>query len=226
MTTELSITGVLPVELHSAAIERLTNYSQGGEAFALDEEVFARAGSSAEVVDALGTSAGQVVRVRALRRRGREAEWTIQVNQRPEPPRTASRALQYGVFDFAIEDGSDPRTLASALGFSTPAFSIFTRGVRFHRGAVFVEVSQLFESPEAPQPLDPSSFSVTASTRFSSATTRAPNAAGVPQQTGGQQVEGATGGGLSAQEVREKALEAVEQVARLLKGLVDLRRVD
>lgn len=81
MTTELSITGVLPQDLYAAAISRLRNFSESGESFALDEEVFARAGPAVELADTLGASAGQFVRVKALRRSGRgggaEAEWCV-----------------------------------------------------------------------------------------------------------------------------------------------------
>jgi hypothetical protein len=81
MTTELSITGVLPSDLYTAAISRLSNFSETGESFSLGEQVYARAGTPLETVDVLGASAGQFLRVKALRRKsvrgGDEAEWLV-----------------------------------------------------------------------------------------------------------------------------------------------------
>ncbi|BGP20458.1 hypothetical protein JCM10213_001533 [Rhodosporidiobolus nylandii] len=226
MTTELSISGVLPASLHASAVERLSSFSQTGEAFALDEEVFGRVGSDGAgptTADTLGAAAGQFVKVKALRLRsesGGKARWSIQVNQRPEAPRTAPRAMQYGVTEFTVEEGSDPRVFVHALGFSHSIFQLHQRGVRFSRGAVLVEVFQLFETPTSAGPLDSSSYAVTASTRFSAPSTSTSSAApGTPQPQ-------APGAAVSAQEARDAALASVEQVAELLKGLVDLARVD
>ncbi|GAA6015999.1 hypothetical protein JCM10207_006833 [Rhodosporidiobolus poonsookiae] len=226
MTTELSISGVLPASLRSTAVERLTAHTESGEAFALDETVFNRPdGSDTGAGASAGAAAagGQVVRVRAMRTRsykdGEAARWSVQVNQRPEPPRTAPRAMQYGVVEFAVEEGNDPRSFVHALGFEKRVFELHQRGVRFKRGAVFVDVFQLFESSEATEPLDAASFAVTASTRFSSAPARssAGGGGGTPQPGGPS---------ASSADARDAALAALEQVAALLKGLVDLERVD
>ncbi|GAA5833617.1 hypothetical protein JCM11251_003183 [Rhodosporidiobolus azoricus] len=225
MTTELSISGPLPSTLYAAALARLSTFTSSGESFGLSESVYGRAGATEGPADTLGSAAAQVVRVKALRLRrpGGDAdsvvEWSIQVNQRPEAPRTAPRAMQHGVIEFAVEEGSDPRSLVDALGFSTHLFSTHKRGVRFQRGAVLVEIFQLYESPESSAPLDPSSYVVTASTRFSSTPTRSSGGSGSTQQ----QQNGPTA---SSQEVRENALASIEQVTMLLKGLCDLSRVD
>ncbi|GAA6042923.1 hypothetical protein JCM8097_002776 [Rhodosporidiobolus ruineniae] len=223
MTTELSLSGVLPAALYSAVLERLSSFSEAGSSFALDEEVFARSGAAVDGADTLGNSAGQYLRVKALRLKsegGGTARWSIQVNQRPEPPRTAPRALQYGVVEFALEDGSDPRVLASAMGFSQPVFKTVQRGVRFRRGQVVVDVFQLFESSTSSTPLDPSSHIVQTSIRFSSSPSSSRN------QPPGQPPQQQAQGGVSSQEARDAALAAIEGVAGLLKGLVDLARVD
>ncbi|GAA5917973.1 hypothetical protein JCM6882_001070 [Rhodosporidiobolus microsporus] len=216
MTTELSISGSLPSTLHSAALSRLATFTSAGESFALSESAYGRAGAAIDSADLLRASAGSYVRVKALRTCRREGgggdatEWSVQVNQRPEPPRTAPRARQYGVIEFEVKEGSDPR--------NTHLFSTHKRGVRFKRGAVVVEIFQLFESPDSPSPLDSSSYAVTANTRFSSAPSRAASGANPQQQQGGPSA--------SSQEVREAALANIEQVAMLLKGLVDLGRID
>ncbi|GAA6051558.1 hypothetical protein JCM3770_003469 [Rhodotorula araucariae] len=220
MTTELSISGVLPSALYPSAIERLSSLSERGEAFTASEEVFARTAAPTAAADgpvgADSAGGGGVLRVKALRKRstGDAAQWSLQVNGRPEPPRTAPRAQQFGVTEFAIADGSDPRELASALGYGRSLFTLRRRGVRFQRGAVMVELFQLYETDTSPAPLDPTSHAVSVSTRF----TAAPSASG-----GG----GARGGGaIASQEVREASIAALEAVARALKGLVDVRRVD
>ncbi|GAA5917975.1 hypothetical protein JCM6882_001072 [Rhodosporidiobolus microsporus] len=151
MTTELSISGSLPSTLHSAALSRLATFASAGEAFALSESAYGRAGAAVDSADLLGAAAGSYVRVKALRTRRRESgggdatEWSAQVNQRPEPPRTAPRAMQYGVIEFEVKEGGDPRTLLDSFGFSTHLFLTHKRGVRFKRGGVVGEIFQLVE---------------------------------------------------------------------------------
>lgn len=142
MTTELHISGVLPSSLYGATIERLSSYCERGEAFTSNEEVFAR--SAGESNGSGNAGAGLQLRVKALRTRssGDAAQWcahvspqgdesgrtrqssreslvdrSLQVNGRPEPVRTAPRAQQYGVTELLVEDGSDPRVFAHALGY-------------------------------------------------------------------------------------------------------------
>ncbi|BGP43751.1 hypothetical protein JCM10449v2_007797 [Rhodotorula kratochvilovae] len=220
MTTELSISGVLPSALYSSAVERLSSFCERGEAFIASEEVLARAAAPSSTAD--GPGAGDpaggagVLRVKALRTRstGDVAQWSLQVNGRPEPPRTAPRAQQFGVTEFAVEDGGDPREMASALGYGRSLFMLRRRGVRFQRGAVTVELFQLYETDTSSAPLDPTSHAVSVLTRFTAAPS-APSAGG-----------GARGGAMASQEVREASIAALEGVARVLKGLVDVRRVD
>ncbi|GAA5991626.1 hypothetical protein JCM11641_001493 [Rhodosporidiobolus odoratus] len=228
MTTEVSITGTLPAALYSAVLERLSSFGESGSAFTLTEQVFGRTASSATIlsaVDVLGPSAATYVKVKALRLRSQKAgeaqQWTIQVNQRPEPQRTAPRAMQHGVNEFATKEGSHPAALVRSLGFRGPTFSLHSRGVRFQRGQVLIDVFQLFESPEAANPLDAANYVVTASARFSSAQPVARPSSGAPGPPQPSQ-----GGSTSSAEVREAALTSIEQVAGALKGLVDLSRVD
>ncbi|GAA5914345.1 hypothetical protein JCM8208_004444 [Rhodotorula glutinis] len=235
MTTELSISGVLPRTLYASAVERLSGFSERGEAFIASEEVVARntAQASAEGAGAAAAvDAGGALRVKAVRTRstGDAAQWSLQVNGRPEPPRTAPRAQQYGVTEFVVEDGSDPRSFASALGYGKSLFTLYRRGVRFQRGAVTVELFQLHEDNDSPTPLDPSSYAVCAATRF----TAAPSSSSTSSSTGARGAGGGGaaggsaggGGGGASHELREASLAALEDVARLLKGLVDLSRVD
>ncbi|GAA5853839.1 hypothetical protein JCM9279_001684 [Rhodotorula babjevae] len=234
MTTELSISGVLPRTLYPSAVERLSSFAERGEAFIASEEVLARntAPGGAERSGAVAAGdAGGALRVKAVRTRstGDAAQWSLQVNGRPEPPRTAPRAQQYGVTEFAVEDGSDPRSFASALGYGKSLFTLHRRGVRFQRGAVTVELFQLHEDHDSSTPLDPSAYAVCASTRF----TAAPSSSNGSTSTGPRGVAGsgaagasAGGGGGASHELREASLAALEDVARLLKGLVDLSRVD
>ncbi|TNY20326.1 hypothetical protein DMC30DRAFT_447175 [Rhodotorula diobovata] len=233
MTTELSISGVLPSALYSSALERLSSFCERGEAFIASEEVLARstagdgpgAGGAADAA-----AAGAVLRVKALRTRstGDAATWSLQINGRPEPPRMAPRAQQYGVTELAVEDGSDPREVASALGYGRSLFKLRRRGVRFQRGAVTVELFQLHEADDSPTPLDPASYAVAVSTRFTAAPSTAAASAGGARGAGAGSTGGGGGGGggAASQEVREASIAALEDVARLLKGLVDLHRVD
>ncbi|BGP35643.1 hypothetical protein JCM10296v2_007484 [Rhodotorula toruloides] len=222
MTTELSISGVLPATLHPATTSRLSAFCDSADSFASREEVYERTAASSSGAPAPDPDS-QRVRVKTLRTRskGERVEWTIQLNQKPEPPRTAPSALQFGVTEFAVEEGSDPRALVDSLGFSKKAFVMHRRGQVWRRGAVSVELFQLYESDRAPEPLDPASYAVSVSTRFtasSSTTTSAPNGRATSNP-------GTPGAGAS-QEMRDRAIAALEDVARMLKGLVDLARVD
>ncbi|GAA5945252.1 hypothetical protein JCM3775_001898 [Rhodotorula graminis] len=236
MTTELTISGVLPRTLYASALERLSGFAERGEAFIASEEVFARntvSGSTDGPGSAAAADAGGVLRVKAVRTRstGDAAQWSLQVNGRPEPPRTAPRAQQHAATEFSVEDGSDPRSFASALGYGKNLFTLHRRGVRFQRGAVTVELFQLHEDNDSPTPLDPSSYAVCASTRFTAAPSTSNSGSSTVARggTGGGAAgasAGGGGGGGASHELREASLAALEDVARLLKGLVDLSRVD
>ncbi|GJN94090.1 hypothetical protein Rhopal_007164-T1 [Rhodotorula paludigena] len=145
MTTELHISGVLPSSLYGATIERLSSYCERGEAFTSNEEVFAR--SAGESNGGGNAGAGLQLRVKALRTRssGDATQWSLQINGRPEPVRTAPRAQQYGVTELLVEDGSDPRVFAHALGYGKSLFTLRRRGVVFHRANVSIELFQLYD---------------------------------------------------------------------------------
>ncbi|GAA5879700.1 hypothetical protein JCM1840_006831 [Sporobolomyces johnsonii] len=234
MATELLISGVLPSPLYHQTADLLTAFSERGDAFSLVETVFRRnASAPPQPGERLPPGDGGVtLRVKALTRRSSSAgtSWTVQVSHKPEPQRTSPQALQYSVSEFAVvEGGAHPHALASALGFGTHAFTLRQRGVRFERSGVIIDVYQLFESDDAAaDPLDPSSYVVTASVRFSQPPPAAAGpgraaAPGTPTPTTGPAANPPT---VSSQEARETALAALEQVKRLLKGLVDLRRVE
>ncbi|GAA5952766.1 hypothetical protein JCM21900_005794 [Sporobolomyces salmonicolor] len=225
MATELLVSGVLPSAFYQQTADLLTAFSERGEAYSLVETVFRR--SAAAVAPppvgerrAAGGDGGVLLRVKALRRSSAAGtSWTVHVSHKPEPQRTSPQALQYSVNEFAVaEGGAHPHALASALGFGTHAFTLRQRGVRFERSGAVIEVYQLFESDTDPDPLDPTSYVVSASVRFSQpvAVRAAP----------GTPTPAAANPTVSSQEARETALAALEQVKRLLKGLVDLRRVE
>ena len=80
MTTELSISGVLPRTLYSSALERLSGFAERGEAFIASEEVLARntaLGSADGPGAGAGADAGGALRVKAVRTRstGDAAQW-------------------------------------------------------------------------------------------------------------------------------------------------------
>ncbi|BGP27887.1 hypothetical protein JCM10295v2_006865 [Rhodotorula toruloides] len=222
MATELSVSGILPAALYSATMSRLSAFCDSADSFALREEVYERVLSSSSGTPAPDPDSQRVrVKARRARSKGQRVQWTIQLILKPEPSRTAPRALQFGVTEFAVEEGSDPRALVDSLGFSKKAFVTHRRGQVWRRRGVSIELFQLYESDTAPEPLDPASYAVSVSTRFtasSSSSASAPNgrAASTP----------VTSGAGASQEVRDRAIAALEDVARLLKGLVDLARVD
>lgn len=55
---------------------------------------------------------------------------SLQIDQVPEPRRTAPRALQFGVTQVAIDGGHSPHSLATALGYEYVGSSVPSRATR------------------------------------------------------------------------------------------------
>ncbi|GAA5912973.1 uncharacterized protein JCM6883_006275 [Sporobolomyces salmoneus] len=238
MTTELSLTGLLFVTLHSTLISTLSQLCERGEAFTLSEQVLKRKGAATGDIR---------IRVRALRLKSEQlasrpegrTRWSLTVLHKPEPVRTSPLALQYSVSEIAIEDGVHPREIASALGFEEKDYDLHKRGTLWERSGVRIEVYQLFPDELSKDPLDQLSFVVQASVRFSQpgpassssgsnlnltaskATTKQNS---TPNQASQNSTNG--GGGNSGQEDRDRALAALEGIKRALKGVVDLKRME
>ncbi|ORY82913.1 hypothetical protein BCR35DRAFT_265394 [Leucosporidium creatinivorum] len=209
-STQLSLLGQLPLELHTALLERLSAQAEQGEAYSMTESVHHRS----ECSDGSATVPDEsVLRLRAVRTsQSDKTAWTMTVLQKPEPARLSPTMLQRGVIECAIEEGCHPKSLASAFGFSTLAFITHQKGVRFQRGAVLVDIYQLFDSPTAPEPFDPSTYTVSVTTRCANPTRTANNSS--------------ANAGPSAQELKAVATAAMIQMSASLKGLVDLSRVE
>ncbi|BGP58386.1 hypothetical protein JCM8202_001888 [Rhodotorula sphaerocarpa] len=224
MSVEVSISGVFPTERLASVQNRLAAFVDTSCAVAVDESTYSRPQAQAGTGTGTGSSAGesQRVRVKQVRTRGTAvsspAQWTIQVEQPPEARRTAPRALQFGVTEFAVEAGHDPRQLVSALGFEQRMFSARKTGWLYRRGNVQILVYQLSEGDDGPL-LDPRNCVVDVHTRYSPGGTSRP----VAGEQGQARPEA---GGKGAQDRREDALASLEEVAAHLKGLVDLARVD
>ncbi|GAA5998444.1 hypothetical protein JCM5350_006028 [Sporobolomyces pararoseus] len=231
MATELLLTGLLPSTLHSVLLSTLSQLCERAESYSLTEKVFKRKGAA---------TGDARIRVTALRLKseqrlhaaGDSTRWSLTVFHRPEPERISPQALQYSVSEISIVEGVHPEELVSAFGFEEKDFELRKRGTRWERSGVLIEVYQLFPDELSLEPLDPASFVVQASVRFSqptstatansttSKTTTNRNSTPNPGPTGGG------GGGNSGQEERDRALNALEVVKRALKGVVDLKRVE
>ncbi|GAA6063616.1 hypothetical protein JCM10212_006439 [Sporobolomyces blumeae] len=288
MSTELALTGLAPAALHPKLVSSLSRLCEREEAFTLVESVYRRSSSSSSSARAVPARGDEVkARVRGLRLKGDEllhegrataTRWSITVQHKPEPARISPAALQYSVSELALPnvDGRcDPHEVVSAFGFGDKEFELYKRGTRWERSGVVIEVYQLLESPEVDSaPLDPHSYIVQATVRFSqpsstssitttSTTTTKPGPSSSTSASNGRPStpsshpsdakrsresnttnnnndkigvgggkDGSTRGGTAnananaGQEAREKALRALEEIRKLLKGLVDLKRLE
>ncbi|GAA5963130.1 hypothetical protein JCM3765_003618 [Sporobolomyces pararoseus] len=231
MTTELLLTGLLPSTLHSILLSTLSQLCERAESYSLTEKVFKRKGA---------TTGDARIRVRALRLKseqvthttGDSTRWSLTVLHRPEPERISPQALQYSVSEISLAEGVHPEELVNAFGFEEKDFELRKRGTRWERSGVLIEVYQLFPDEVSTEPLDPVSFVVQASVRFSQPTSTAAasstssKASNKRTSTPNSGPTGGGGGGNSGQEERDRALNALEGVKRALKGVVDLRRIE
>lgn len=203
-STQLSLIGRLASELHAQVIARLSTASETGGAYSTTETFFER-GSEAVASDE------NILRLRATRLAGQgdKVLWSMQVLQKPESARISPDILQRSSIEAPVSEG-DPFELVSALGFNQKK-AVHQRGVRFIRGAVEVLIYQLFETPEAPQPIDPTHYIVTLTTRSANPRAPAPSGSNTAQQ------------GPSAQELKQEATERLKETRSVLLGLVDLK---
>lgn len=151
---------------------------------------------------------------------------SLHVYQKPEPLRLSTEMLSRSVIECPIAEG-DPTSLVSALGYAR-LFTLIERGHRFHRGAVIASVYQLYEVPSFPLPR---SSQLTSSQSATSTTPLDPTSWIVNLSTKCPRVASTTGAstpqaGPSAQEVKIQATERMREVAGLLRGVVDLARVE
>ncbi|GAA6013909.1 hypothetical protein JCM11491_000468 [Sporobolomyces phaffii] len=240
MATELLLTGLLLADHHTTVTSTLSNMCERGEAFSLSEKVVKRRGAATGDVR---------IRVRALRLKseqlsspaGDATRWSLTVLHKPEPARISPSALQYSVSEISIRGGVHPEELAHAFGFEEQEFELKKRGTRWERSGVLIEVFQLFPDEISLAPLDPKTFVVQASVRFSqpapsssASSASAPSGMkSVPNITrtstpnpGTQSQPAVGGGGKSGQEERDRALNALEAIKKALKGVVDLKRME
>ncbi|SCV74590.1 BQ2448_7619 [Microbotryum intermedium] len=226
-STQLCLLGHFPIELHSTVIERLSAQCESAEAYTLTEMVYRRDGTTvlqddhALRVCAFRSSSSSQQRQPPPMKRTR---WSIQVFQKPEPVRLSPEVLQRPLIECSIEDGAHPIALASSMGFSTHAFTLHTRGILFLRASnsIQIKVYQLFASTSSTEALDLSHYIIQVATKF---TTPSALSSGTNQ---GRGAGGAAGGGgaLTMQEQKVLATASLKKVQALLKGLVDLGRVE
>ncbi|KDE07148.1 hypothetical protein MVLG_02552 [Microbotryum lychnidis-dioicae p1A1 Lamole] len=240
-STQLSLLGQFPVELHSTVIERLSAQCESAEAYTLAEMVYRRDGTTILQDDhALRVCAFRSASTEQSNHPAKRTRWSVQVLQKPEPARLSPEVLQRPVIECSIEDGAHPIALASAMGFSTHAFTLHTRGILFSRASnsVHVKVYQLFASTSSTEPLDSSHYIIQLYTQFGTTSTSATGAsagrgAGVGGVAGSTTGSGGNGsgngsgsGGLTMQEQKVLATASLKKVQALLKGLVDVGRVE
>lgn len=135
MSVEVSICGVFSNDLLATVRNRLAGFVDYGDALRLEETVYCREHEDADAA----SRSNRRVRVKNARGPSTASSWfaqtpppsrsrpnsdggssphrSVQVEQPAEARRTAPRALQFGVTEFAVEGGHDPRQLASALGY-------------------------------------------------------------------------------------------------------------
>lgn len=206
------MSGILPLSLERPARDRLSLLANAGQRYTLDEYVYARAAAM--------QAGAPTLRVKNMRTLSSPAlsNWSLQIDQVPEPRRTAPRALQFGVTQIAIDGGHSPHSLATALGYEHCQFSLRKTGWVYRRGDVEIQLYRLGPTPSSEHDNDrpyPDTLLITAATRY-----RADTIAGDRTDTA------RTAGGGDAGDRREKALASLEEVASHLKGLVDLSRAD
>ncbi|SCZ98309.1 BZ3500_MvSof-1268-A1-R1_Chr3-2g06286 [Microbotryum saponariae] len=253
-STQLSLLGQFPVELHSTVIERLSAQCESAEAFTLAEMVYRRDGTTMLQDDhALRVCAFRSASTEQSKHPAKRTRWSVQVLQKPEPARLSPEVLQRPLIECSIEDGAHPIALASAMGFSqvlhvnltydlpttdtvsmtysTHAFTLHTRGIVFSRASnsVHIKVYQLFASTSSTEPLDPSHYIIQLYTQFGTTSTSAAGTSagrGAAAGTTGSGGSGSGSGGLTMQEQKVLATASLKKVQALLKGLVDVGRVE
>ncbi|SGY85305.1 BQ5605_C009g05751 [Microbotryum silenes-dioicae] len=267
-STQLSLLGQFPVELHSTVIERLSAQCESAEAYTLAEMVYRRDGTTILQDDhALRACAFRSASTEQSNHPAKRTSWSVespscgglaalstpsklirlfsspypsvlersvQVLQKPEPARLSPEVLQRPVIECSIEDGAHPIALASAMGI------LFSRA----SNSVHVKVYQLFASTSSTEPLDSSHYIIQLYTQFGTTSTSATGAsagrgAGVGGVAGSTTGSGGNGsgngngsgsgsgsGGLTMQEQKVLATASLKKVQALLKGLVDVGRVE
>ncbi|KAK9893676.1 hypothetical protein P389DRAFT_174483 [Cystobasidium minutum MCA 4210] len=136
-------------------------------------------------------------------------EWTINTFTRPLPVRENPDVLLRGISTVPVLEG-DAQSLTVALGYSERRFANARKGLIFtlHDNLTSVQIYQLFTPPDAADPLDTATYVL----EIASLTSQKPITSSV--------------NATPMQALRDQAVGRVLELKRLLKGLVDVARVE
>jgi len=201
--TQVSVLGQLPVSLLDQVLRRLEAHTEHQYDFTVNEDVLTRG-----TPDSTGALREEdVLRVRATTSQGK-TDWCLTALSRPVPARDNPDVLIRTVSSTPIVEGN-AGALAVALGYSERKFAFRKTGHAFvsDGGLTTTQVYQLYNPSDAHEALQPSYYllEVIACTALKPQ----PAAGAAPMQT-----------------LRDNAVYRVMEMKRVLKGLVDLQRVE
>ncbi|CAH7686392.1 hypothetical protein BY996DRAFT_4573288 [Phakopsora pachyrhizi] len=211
MGIQVSVSGIVPADLQVSVLDRLSNYTHSASQFHAREVVFDRGPLESNSEDSNLLRFRHVDQInKAQGNDNKSTSWSLVSLGRPERERISPDFLIRPIFSCPILDG-DPMEFASALGYWRK-FEFYKRGVAFTRGVVVVELFQLFETETTPVGWpEVTLITITATVSGSRATGMAPGqVTAVVQQ----------------QESRSEGCNRVREMQAVLKGLVDLGRVE
>ncbi|MBW0503604.1 hypothetical protein O181_043319 [Austropuccinia psidii MF-1] len=245
MSTEISVCGLIPMDLRQSVFDRLSNHTHSVCHFNLREMVFDRGSLEGPSEDS------NILRLRhinqipkgildktnfdGLTRNG----WNLTLLGRPEPERLSPDFSIRPYHVCPILDG-DPIEFCNALGYRKK-FEFFRKGLVFVRGAVVIEVFQIYEgNDETSKPIAWSdSYLITVTVIASTTTATVATSNAKPKvtnpitsdnhknnNTGSSIKVSGSGSMLQQQELRNQGINRIREVQAILKGLVDLSRVE
>ncbi|KAL7009800.1 hypothetical protein EMMF5_000708 [Cystobasidiomycetes sp. EMM_F5] len=198
---QVSVVGQLPASLLEQTVRRLRSYAQHECQYTLVEDVLTRAHQD------VGQSVrdDDILRVRDLTIKD-ETIWSLDSLTRPVPVRENGDVLIRGLASTPVIEGN-ASALAVALGYSDRRATFKRKGHLFTSagGLTKVQIYRLYHPTD--DPLDDNFYLA----EVSSTTSHKP---------------GSTSGSAPMQVLRDNAIQRTMEVKGLLKGLVDLARVE
>ncbi|KAI7960995.1 hypothetical protein MJO28_001484 [Puccinia striiformis f. sp. tritici] len=236
MSTELSVTGLIPSQpLYADIVNRLANHSHSHSAFNAHSITFDRGPLQTISEDSSLLRLNHTIRTQEIPQNQSPSNyknpirngWSLTSLGRIEPERLSPDFLIRPTYICPIIAGN-PREFVNALGYRQK-FEYYRRGVQFIRGAVIIEIFRVYKNEKDEEPITGSkahiitvTYIIPAIIRSSSTSGPAP---GTTTTTTGQP-NSKVNTGPTTQELRIEAGNRVREIQAILKGLVDLGRVE